>query len=66
MFSKFAYEKALQNKVTSRFNLNIVEDYIVGGDPVVGPNRDIEDQRIRASDGDVTADNGSITADYLG
>jgi hypothetical protein len=66
MFSKFAYEKALQNKVTSRFSLNIVEDYIIGGDPVVGPNRDIEDQRIRASSGDVTTDNGSITADYLG
>jgi hypothetical protein len=65
MFDKFSWQKEFSAVVTHRFGLNITEDYIPGGDPVVGPGQIVGDQSIRVDTAVLTADNGVITVDIV-
>jgi hypothetical protein len=65
MFDKFSWQKEFSAVVTHRFGFNITEDYIPGGDPVVGPGQIVGDQSIRVDTAVLTADNGVITVDIV-
>jgi hypothetical protein len=56
LFSKFSYDRLTGPAVTASFQLNRKDDYIRGGDPIVGPNQNFGDQTIRADNFIFTVD----------
>jgi|TARA_B110000908_G_scaffold74073_1_gene89247 hypothetical protein len=64
LFSNFIYEQLTGPKITARMQVNRKDDYVRGGDPIVGPNQFIGDQTIRADNFVYTSDDTvSFTVD---
>ena len=63
MFSEFLYERQTGPTITGKFQLVKKDDYVRGGDPIVGPNQNVGDQTIRASNFVWTVDTDGIKAD---
>jgi hypothetical protein len=56
LFGKFSYEKAVGPVMSSTFQVIRKDDYVKGGDPIVGPNQATGDQTIRADNFVFTVD----------
>lgn len=56
LFGNFSYEHKTGPTITSSFQLIRKDDYVVGGDDVVGPNQSVGDQTVRASNFVYTVD----------
>jgi hypothetical protein len=56
LFGRFSYEQTTGPKVSSRFQIIRKDDYVKGGDPIVGPNQDTGDQTVRADNFVYTVD----------
>ena len=63
MFSEFEYQRMTGPKVSYKFQIIQKEDYVRGGDPIVGPNQSVGDQTIRADNFVWTVDTDGITTD---
>ena len=63
LFGNFVYENKTGPTVTSKFQLIRKDDYVVGGDDIVGPNQNVGDQTIRADNLVWTVDTTGITSD---
>lgn len=64
LFGNFIYQQKVGPGLASRFQLYRKDDYVKGGDPIVGPNQDIGDQTVRADNFVYTVDdNISFTVD---
>lgn len=63
LFGNFVYENRTGPTVTSKFQLIRKDDYVVGGDDIVGPNQNVGDQTIRADNLVWTVDTTGITSD---
>ena len=63
LFGNFVYENKTGPTVTSKFQLIRKDDYVVGGDDIVGPNQSVGDQTIRADNLVWTVDTDGITVD---
>ena len=67
VFGNFVYNKKFERNITTRFNLSVKEDFITGGDPIVGPNQPgaYEVIPVRADTVKYTADTDLFTADLV-
>lgn len=63
MFSNFIYEQKTGPTLSAKFQVVKKDDYVRGGDEIVGPNQSIGDQTIRASNFVWTVDTDAITTD---
>ena len=64
MFSRVNYKRKAGINIKPRFLVNIKEDYIPGGDPVVGPGQVVgPSTKLRVDTSTISVDNGGITAD---
>lgn len=63
MFGEFVYKNKADIGITHKFYSVIKDDYIVGGDPIVGPNQPGLPQTVRADNAIRTVDADTFTAD---
>ena len=56
LIGAFAYEAVTGPVLTSKFQLFRKDDFVVGGDPIVGPNQAVGDRTIRADNAIFTVD----------
>lgn len=56
LFGQFTYEQTTGPGMGARLQVVRKDDYVVGGDPIVGPNQDFGDQVIRADNFVYTVD----------
>lgn len=63
IFSNFVYNKKVGKGVSSIFYKNIKNDFIVGGDPIVGPGQNVGDLTVRADNFVYTVDTINIRVD---
>jgi len=56
LFGQFSYEQTTGPTMGARFQVVRKDDYVKGGDPIVGPNQDFGDQVIRADNFVYTVD----------
>lgn len=63
MFSRFSYQKKTGPTISHLFRQVRKDDYIIGGDPIVGPNQAIGDQTVRADNAVWTSDSTNFTVD---
>ena len=63
MFSRFSYQKKTGPTISHLFRQVRKDDYIIGGDPIVGPGQAIGDQTVRADNAVWTSDSTNFTVD---
>jgi hypothetical protein len=63
MFSRVNYKRKAGLKIKPRFLINRKDDYITGGDPVVGPGQIVGNTRLRVDTNLLTVDNTEISVD---
>lgn len=63
MFGNFFYGKLTGPTLGHKFQLRVKDDYIVGGDDIVGPNQNVGDQTVRADSVVYSVDSTNITSD---
>ena len=63
MFGEFVYKKKASIGVKSRFTVIKKEDYIVGGDPIVGPNQPGYQFIVTADNTAIRTDSENLTVD---
>ena len=56
LFGQFSYQRKTGPTVSSKFRLTRKDDYVKGGDPIVGPNQYVGDKVIRADNFVFTVD----------
>jgi hypothetical protein len=56
LFGQFAYEQTTGPGMSAKLQVIRKDDYVVGGDPIVGPNQDFGDQVVRADNFVYTVD----------
>lgn len=63
MFGNFVYQHKTSPTLSSKFNLTIKDDFIIGGPDIVGPDQDVGNQTIKADNFIQTVDTLAFTVD---
>ena len=64
-FHKFVYNQKVEAPQKSRFQLVRKDDYVVGGDPIVGPGQSETDYVVSADKTDISVDSTIVTSDII-
>lgn len=64
-FNRFVYKQKVESPLKSRFQLVRKDDYVVGGDPIVGPGQTSNTYVVSSDKTDISVDSTIITSDII-